>query len=162
MSFVFQENYVRFQGQYAELKRMGYEFVKSRPGDRLQWRKGRIRVFKKGHDVTMDRIRHEHFVGLAKHAIELNGELPFVDKKGPLALGPCLDLYYNRENGEVTFDGTAYFDWMALVHKKHEAGEAIPVPIWESTILMPEEVAPLQELVRKGWISVEPYKAAGN
>ncbi len=46
--------YVRFTGDYAKLKEMGYTFQKLYANNYMQWEKGGIRIWKKGSDITFD------------------------------------------------------------------------------------------------------------
>lgn len=46
--------WVKFTGDYAELKNMGFEFQKLYGNNYMQWSKNGFRVWKRGHDITHD------------------------------------------------------------------------------------------------------------
>jgi len=46
--------YVKFTGDYAKLKGMGYKFQKLFASNYMQWNLGDLRVWKKGSDITYD------------------------------------------------------------------------------------------------------------
>ena len=46
--------YVKFTGEYAKLKEMGFEFQKLYASNYMQWSKNGFRVWKRGGDITHD------------------------------------------------------------------------------------------------------------
>lgn len=48
--------YVKFTGDFAQLKNMGFKFQKLYANNYMQWEKGGFRVWKGAKDVTSDRI----------------------------------------------------------------------------------------------------------
>jgi hypothetical protein len=48
--------YVKFLGDYSKLKSMGFTFQKLFAGNYMQWSRDGFRVWKKGSDITHDRV----------------------------------------------------------------------------------------------------------
>ncbi len=48
--------YLKFTGEYKQLKTMGYEFQKLFAGNYMQWHKNGLRIFKRGSDITHGNI----------------------------------------------------------------------------------------------------------
>jgi hypothetical protein len=49
-------NYIKFVGDYSSLKNKGYTFQKLFAGNYMQWEKNGFRVWKKGAELTIDRL----------------------------------------------------------------------------------------------------------
>lgn len=54
--------YVKFTGDYAKLKTMGYKFQKLYASNYMQWNKGDLRVWRKGADMTHDEFSLYDFI----------------------------------------------------------------------------------------------------
>lgn len=48
--------YLKFTGEFAKLKSMGYEFQKLFAANYMQWHKNGLRIFKRGSDITHGNI----------------------------------------------------------------------------------------------------------
>lgn len=55
-------NYVRFTGDYAKLKTMGYKFQKLYASNYMQWNRGDLRIWRKGSDITHDELDLYDFI----------------------------------------------------------------------------------------------------
>ena len=49
-----REGYIKFTGDYSKLNSMGFTFQKLYAANYMQWEKGGLRIWKKGHDITHD------------------------------------------------------------------------------------------------------------
>jgi len=54
--------YLKFTGDYAALKKMGYTFQKLYANNYMSWHKGDIFIFKKGSDITSGSLNLYKFV----------------------------------------------------------------------------------------------------
>lgn len=48
--------YIKFKGDYSQLKNLGFSFQKLYANNYMQWEKDGVRIFKKGSELTIGRI----------------------------------------------------------------------------------------------------------
>lgn len=149
--------YVRFTGDFSGLKSLGYEFQKLYAANYMQWHKEGLRVWRKGSDVTSDKLREPFFSQLVQIMIDRGGKAPANEQHGNLRWCRC---YLNTETNELTLDETEWVEWYKAMS---EAGKAdINFNLWEATALFARDLLPIKELIDQGWLEVVPLNTPEN
>lgn len=148
------QGYVRFLGDYAELKSLGYGFQKLYARNHQQWHKEGVRVWRKGAEVTFDPLMAHLLAQLIQWMSEAKGGLTYEPSR-TFKNTSFLRCYINTETGLMTQDRSEYDVWI----KKIATEDADSIPnfnfnLWESKAFTPESLSPLQELLDKGWLKV--------
>ena len=152
--------YIKFTGDYAKLKSMGYVFQKLYASNYMQWchEDTGIRVWKRGSDVSIGCVINH--TGVFLEAL-LNGGIKIRDK--PLYGKSYGVVYTNRETGELTNDETGYYAeqkaWgKAVQADDEELLDTLPLN-WSSVVISFALMHKLGELNKLGWIEVAEYNA---
>lgn len=149
-----QRQYVRFTGDFAQLKKLGYDFQKLYAANYQQWNKGSVRVWRKGSDVTLDQYLDEHFAQLVALLIERKGQLPYETSRMFTDMH-YLRFYVNTKTGAMTFDESEYKAWfLKIADKTAEQDPNFNWGLWEAKVVSPEIMEPVLELYRLGWLEV--------
>lgn len=136
--------YIKFTGDYSKLKTMGFTFQRLYASNYMQWCNDDTRVWKKGSDVTLDRIPCEGL--FFELYMQHRDNLPF-SKPGPYG-GSYLRLIYDRENGTVSFDYDKYI----------KQTRDIAIPTLECIAMTVRTLAPLEEFIKLGWVELGVYE----
>ena len=144
--------YIKFTGDFAELKKMGYKFHKLYARNYMCWMKGTLAIWKKGSDVQMDEFRNFLAVAILRMIEETDGDLPFKTSK---ATGTKADKWlegYRYVNLCVDGDQVTTDANLTMEQRRPFIFEATSEKYMKG--LCPEHIADLLELYRKGWIEV--------
>lgn len=139
--------YIKFTGDFGKLKSMGYEFGKLFASNYMQWSRGGTRVWKKGGDVTLERVLNHTGVFFEVYMANRNN-LPWQTISGR----DRLYVVVNQEDGTVSFDYESYVA---------ECREAMAVPRaykLESRSMSRKELEPLEELIELGWVELAEWE----
>lgn len=146
--------YVKFTGEFSQLKKLGYGFQKLYAANYQQWNKGSVRVWRKGSDVTLDQHRDEHFVQLVALMIEHKGKLPYETSRMFTDMH-YLRFYVNTQTGDITFDESEYKAWfLKIADKTAEKDPNFNWGLWEAKVVSPDIMEPVAELYQRGWLEV--------
>jgi hypothetical protein len=154
-----------FNGDYSALKDMGYSFQKLFAGNYMQWsletrpHLSHVRIWKRQPQVTVDALTN--FEGSFFQFL-----LDFRAKNKPLpmtSLG-CIECVKDLETYTLLVgDGAkdlyreqqkALIDYFENCDEGEEECEAPPAHRYEMLAVSPLDIAPVIELIDKGWVSV--------
>jgi len=139
--------YIKFTGDYSQLKNMGYEFQKLFAGNYMQWSKGYTRIWKKGGDVSIDRLTNYEgaFFEWFKRYYDKQVPLP-TTKHG------FIRVQLDMQTGEVNLNVTKYVEQ----NKAMMTDDSVEYR-YELTVLSVKNLSPLLELVKLGWVELGEY-----
>jgi len=135
--------YIKFTGDYAKLKSMGYKFQRLFAGNYMQWCKDdEYRVWKKGAELTISLFTNHEGSLLELLLTCRDNKTPI-----PLKMGKAR-ISVNIETYEISLDSEKI---MAIQMEAMNALEACP---WQTVYTKPEMIEYLYELYDMGWIEV--------
>ena len=143
-------SYIKFTGEFGKLKSMGFEFQKLYASNYMQWCNDETRVWKKGCDVTMDRIPCEGL--FFELYMQHRDSLPW-SKPGPFG-GTYLRVIYDRRNETVSFGYNEYT-------RQRRAAMDDPsseYPQLECIAMTERTLAPLEAFIKLGWVELGEYE----
>lgn len=166
-----RDYFVKFTGDFAQLKDLGYSFQKLYAANYQQWNKDDLRVWKKGQDVTHDELG-DRFPAVLNLLLKMGiANLPFETCRY-FSDTSWLRLYIHKDTYECTPDSTNYREgrkhfWASIDKRKEEEEKGLeprtelPEEVWKELVFTPESVSALRELAEKGWITLEKRVASG-
>lgn len=130
--------FIKFTGDYSKLKSMGYSFQKLYAANYMQWCNGDTRVWKKGTDVTLDRLTNFEgpFFELFMH--HYNNQIPIEFRHN------VVSVICNNEDYTVSLDQTAY---------RQQWDDMVAGPLTQSLVSR-DSLNPLLELIKLGWVEL--------
>ncbi len=137
--------YIRFTGDYGKLKSMGFGFQRLFAGNYMQWCNKNTRVWKRGTEVTHDRLTN--FEGAFLELYLATDDLP-IDDRGHLR------VFTDRENDSVSFDQQAWIDEGRARMKDPENDKLYNHDV---VYLSSVDLEPLGELIDLGWVEVAEF-----
>lgn len=148
-----QRKYIKFTGAYGKLKAMGFAFQRLYAANYMQWCNGDTRVWKKGANVTHDRLTNfdgAFFEAYIAARDALPWHTPSAQTQQLLGKRPSmLRVIKNHADHTVSFDYSLY-------QQQTQASfddPAIPMPI-ECVAMTREDLAPLDQLIDLGWVEL--------
>jgi hypothetical protein len=165
-----KDYFVKFTGEYCQLKTLGYSFQHLYAGNYQQWNKKDLSVWRKGEDVTHDKFGHR-FPAILSQLLNADiNNLPF-KRCNYYRDTYWVRIYIHKETYECTFDPEKYkaarirmYESYDRIRKQEAMGLAptseLEIDEWIEVLLTPKCVEPLQELVNRNWIQIEPRKAS--
>lgn len=152
--------YLKFTGDYAKLKSMGYTFCKLFAANYMAWSKGGMFIYKKGAEVTDGNL------DLGKFMLFMEAQ-PLVRDYGT---GISFFKFYTNvdeneydyhpwsdENRQRIRDSMVeWADW------NEDSGEPAPKYLGDSFQVSKKKIAQLEELKALGWIEVAYMDDHGN
>lgn len=155
--------FVKFTGDFSELKKLGYSFQKLYAANYQQWNKDNIRVWKKGQEVTHDDLGNQ-FPAVLNMLLKMGIEnLPY-EKCRYYPDTSWLRLYIHKGTYECTSDPFNYREcrkqiWESIDKIKEDKGiepkTQLPEQVWSEIVFTPGSVVVLIELAQKGWIKLQ-------
>ena len=144
--------YVRFTGDYAQLKGLGYEFQKLHAANYMSWNKNGVFIFKKGADVTHGEI-------------DLYNLLSFLDTNPEVRETDDRIIFFKQEIEEgIAHSSNFYFLPYDAAHRKAYCAsqrawasytDGMEKPPYISTQSVTHELlAQLNELRERGWLEL--------
>ena len=126
----------------------------------MQWCNDDIRVWKIDHEVTIDTLTNYEgqFFQLYMSYVSEGVDLPWYHAK--LFQTECvwLRVVKKRSTKEISFDYKLYQDEFFGAIDDVEAGRPIVRQQYESMVITPESLAPLDELIKLGWVELGERK----
>lgn len=141
-----QHKYIRFKGDYSKLKSMGYEFQRLFARNYMQWHNNETRIWKKGADVTIERVLNHSGAFLELYLRHRKAE-PWTTP-GVFG-GVYLRTVVNRDNGEVSFDYSGYLQQERVQLASGEYNHT-----YECVHFTPKLLEPLDTLIDLNWVEV--------
>jgi hypothetical protein len=138
--------YIRFTGEYSKLKSLGYEFQRLFAGNYMQWHKDGVRVWKRGAEVTIDRLTN--YEG---EFLEFLLECRRTDTK-LVSRWKTVGFYLNSKTGAITVDRAGYRAQMDAM-----GGDVDLEWIWSQVGVSPELIKRIMEWYDMGWIKVSIF-----
>lgn len=139
-----KHRYLKFTGDYAKLKSMGYTFQKLFARNYQQWNNGIFRIWRKGTEVTCDRTNDEAKMLEAILAVGVDHVPVHVGLYGPA----MVRFYINEDTGKWTLNSSAYKEWC-------DNGTSNGSFRVES--MTRESLKPLADLIRLGWVEINTH-----
>lgn len=151
--------YIKFTGDYAKLKSMGYEFQRLYAGNYMQWcsdnGNGHLRVWKRGAELTIGPyINHEGSL--------LSMLIRYRERDKPLPLKHnAVPVWINRDTSEASLDDATHWkghmDNMTLWHDTLKAGKStddLPLYGWTQVPASTKLIQDIMALYDMDWIEV--------
>lgn len=137
-----EHKYIKFTGDYSKLKTMDYEFQKLYAGNYMQWCNDGTRIWKKGGDVTIDRLTNFEGSFFEKYLAEKPE--PWGERS------KAIRVITNREDGTVTFDYNVYIEMQKRLFADPENASYDH----ECVLISTRMLAPLDKLIELGWVEL--------
>lgn len=139
--------YIRFLGDYSKLKSMGFAFQKLYASNYMQWCKGTTRVWKKGQEVTHDRLTNFEGAFFELYLqCKKNGEEPPFHKTAYRGK-EYLRVYTDRGDWSATFNPDKYRENQHAPIEEYD-------PKIESVCLVREDLSVLDRFYDLGWVEL--------
>lgn len=143
-----KNTYIKFTGDFSKLKTMGFTFQRLYANNYMQWCNDDTRVWKKGSDVTIGHLTNFEGEFFAQY-MELRPNLPW-SKPGPFG-GSYLRFIVDHKTGTGSFDYDSYIKETREDYREDRAPRLESIPMTERLL------APLEELIKLGWVELGVY-----
>jgi len=151
------KHYLKFTGEYNQLKSLGFEFQKLYANDYLQWSKEEVRVWKKGAQVTIDCLTNYEgaFLKLLESNKANGKSMRVIDNS-------FFEIFVQRNTRECfnyedkielqRSERKAWIQWHGNEQKGLE-----PKPTVELRHVFFDDIAPFIMLLKKKWCELATY-----
>lgn len=172
--------YIKFTGEYAKLKELGYVFQKLFANNYMQWNNNGFRVWKKGAELTIDKFTN--YEGAVFELLFCDDDLDVTTllKRIKSGFGERLPVFINTKTGEASFDRNGYREQMRALDAYYKlldekfpfsakgyetqrekeataAGYPVPPYDWNAETIVVEDIEILINLYKRGWIELGEY-----
>ncbi len=144
-----QHKYIKFVGDYGKLKSMGFEFCRLFASNYMQWCNNETRVWKKGEEVTLDRLTNFEGAFFELYTSIVCWDNRFLRTENLPQHFKALPVVKNRANNTVSFDYPSYRHQLVKLMDDPDARYDL-----ECTFMNTKDLEPLNKLIELGWVEL--------